>query len=241
MVVALIRNSTAMTLPPIISQGKNWLKRYRRQVVRYGLIGFGVLLIVGITWFVPALHQQAGKVLAKALPTPADTYDAAAPAAQAASLADNVTSLKEQVAQLEKDLADQKKALATANQNAAAGQESFKSALAAQAQDLAKAREEMVTAGQTVAQSDMQDNSDSSATPPPKAADTVSVSPSSLVNINSASADQLDTLPGIGPSYAQRIVDYREQHGDFKSIDDLDNVSGIGVSTIAKLKDLITI
>lgn len=230
-----------MTFPPIKLQGKSWLKKYRRQVIRNGLIGFVVLFIVGITWFVPSLHQQAGKVLAKALPTPADTYDAAAPAAQAASLADNVTSLKEQVAQLEKDLADQKKALTTANQNVAAGQESTKSALAAQAQDLAKARAEMVTANQTDTKSDAQDSTDSSANPLPKAVDTASVSLSSLVNINSASADQLDTLPGIGPSYAQRIVDYREQHGDFKNIDDLDKVTGIGSSTITKLRDLIQI
>lgn len=61
------------------------------------------------------------------------------------------------------------------------------------------------------------------------------------ININSASVAELDTLPGIGPSYAERIVTYRNEHGLFASIDDLDKVSGIGTSTIEKIRDLVTI
>jgi competence protein ComEA len=49
-----------------------------------------------------------------------------------------------------------------------------------------------------------------------------------IVHLNSASAEQLDALDGIGPSLAQRIVDYRRAHGGFRSIDELDEVSGIG-------------
>jgi competence protein ComEA len=63
----------------------------------------------------------------------------------------------------------------------------------------------------------------------------------SLVNINSASAAELETLPGIGPAFAQRIVDYREQNGPFASTEDIVNIKGIGPATFDKLKDLITV
>ena len=52
--------------------------------------------------------------------------------------------------------------------------------------------------------------------------------PPSIVHLNSADAEQLDALDGIGPALAQRIVDYRDAHGGFGSIDELDEVSGIG-------------
>lgn len=64
----------------------------------------------------------------------------------------------------------------------------------------------------------------------------------SRVNINTASAGTLDEcLPGIGPSYAQRIIDYREAHGGFKSIEEIQEVSGIGPKTFEKIKDQITV
>ncbi|OQA52552.1 MAG: ComE operon protein 1 [candidate division WS2 bacterium ADurb.Bin280] len=62
-----------------------------------------------------------------------------------------------------------------------------------------------------------------------------------MVNINSASADQLDTLEGIGSAYAQRIIEYREASGGFKSIEEIMNVKGIGEKTFEKIKNRITI
>jgi competence protein ComEA len=64
---------------------------------------------------------------------------------------------------------------------------------------------------------------------------------SELVNINTATLDQLETLPGIGEVLAQRIVDYREEHGPFGSAEDLLDVSGIGDATLADLKPHITV
>jgi len=61
------------------------------------------------------------------------------------------------------------------------------------------------------------------------------------VNINTANAAQLDTLPGIGEAKAQNIIDYRKANGPFRSIEDLINVSGIGEKTMDKLRPLITI
>ena len=61
-----------------------------------------------------------------------------------------------------------------------------------------------------------------------------------LVNINTATVDELDTLPGIGPTTAQKIVDYRTQHGPFSNIEDIMNVSGIGPATFDNIKNLIT-
>lgn len=61
------------------------------------------------------------------------------------------------------------------------------------------------------------------------------------ININTATLDDLDKLPRIGPATAQRIIDYRTQHGPFKQIQDLKNVSGIGDATFDGIKDLITV
>ncbi|MCK5585266.1 helix-hairpin-helix domain-containing protein [Candidatus Bipolaricaulota bacterium] len=57
------------------------------------------------------------------------------------------------------------------------------------------------------------------------------------VDINSANVDELSTLPGIGPALAQRIIDYRAEHGPFGCIEDLEHVSGIGPQTVADLID----
>lgn len=62
-----------------------------------------------------------------------------------------------------------------------------------------------------------------------------------LVNLNTADQSQLETLPGIGPSKAQAIIDYRTQNGDFVQIDDLTKVKGIGPKTFDSLKSLITV
>ena len=67
------------------------------------------------------------------------------------------------------------------------------------------------------------------------------VSSDGMVNINTADIDELDTLPGIGKSTAQKIVDYREINGAFQSIEDIQNVSGIGAKKFEKLKDRIRI
>ncbi len=61
------------------------------------------------------------------------------------------------------------------------------------------------------------------------------------INLNQASAAQLDTLPHIGPALAQRIIEYREQKGGFRSMQDLKKVKGIGEKKFQDLKDLISI
>jgi competence protein ComEA len=58
--------------------------------------------------------------------------------------------------------------------------------------------------------------------------------------VNTASADELEGLPRVGPALARRIIAYREQHGAFGSIDDLRHVRGIGVTTASLLAPLVT-
>ncbi len=61
-----------------------------------------------------------------------------------------------------------------------------------------------------------------------------------LININTATLEELDALPSIGATTAQKIIDYRELHGPFTTIEDIMNVSGIGPATFDEIKDLIT-
>ena len=75
------------------------------------------------------------------------------------------------------------------------------------------------------------------ATPVP---DVVS-STTELINLNTASGAELEALPGIGPTTAQKIIDYHEQNGPFLNAEDIINVSGIGPGTYERIKDLITV
>ena len=61
------------------------------------------------------------------------------------------------------------------------------------------------------------------------------------VNLNTASAAELEKLPGVGPATAQRILEYRQKNGSFKKIEDLMNVRGIGEASFLKLKPQITV
>jgi competence protein ComEA len=59
------------------------------------------------------------------------------------------------------------------------------------------------------------------------------------VRLNMATLEQLDALPGVGPATAQRIIDYRQEHGAFRSVDELDAVPGIGPARLEQLRELV--
>jgi competence protein ComEA len=75
----------------------------------------------------------------------------------------------------------------------------------------------------------------------PRASGSVSSAPGQKININTASAGELEALPGIGPALAQRIVDYRQSAGPFQRLEDIKKVKGIGDGIFAQIKDLITV
>jgi len=81
-------------------------------------------------------------------------------------------------------------------------------------------------------------------TPPPELGGSggSGTSPSGKINLNTATVAEMDAgIPGVGPVLAQRIVDYRKQHGPFHAIDDLRNVQGIGEKKFASIKDYVTV
>ncbi|HEU5257067.1 MAG TPA: helix-hairpin-helix domain-containing protein [Vicinamibacterales bacterium] len=74
-----------------------------------------------------------------------------------------------------------------------------------------------------------------------KAAATVTATATAPVNLNTATVEQLATIPGVGPKMAERIIDYRQKNGGFKKVEDLMNVSGVGEKSFLKMKPLITV
>lgn len=103
-----------------------------------------------------------------------------------------------------------------------------------------------ITADRSLAQSP----SPSAALSPDSPSPSAVLSPSSpspseeitlLININTATVQQLQTLPGIGAAKAQAIVDYREEHGPFRYVEDLRSVRGIGETILKSVMDYITV
>ncbi|MER7545835.1 helix-hairpin-helix domain-containing protein [Actinomadura sp.] len=78
-------------------------------------------------------------------------------------------------------------------------------------------------------------------TPAPAPAASASGAPGTPLDLNTATPDQLDDLPGVGPVLAQRIVAYRTQHGGFRSVEQLQEVSGIGAHRFADLKPMVRV
>jgi competence protein ComEA len=73
------------------------------------------------------------------------------------------------------------------------------------------------------------------------AAKTVAAKPATIVNVNTATASDFESLPGIGPKVAARIVEYRQKNGPFKKIEELMNVQGIGEKSFLKLRGQLTV
>lgn len=76
---------------------------------------------------------------------------------------------------------------------------------------------------------------------PATAAGTGGEEKTAKINLNTAGIEELTSLPGIGPAYARRIVEYREKNGPFKRVEDLLNVQGIGEKTLEKIQDRLTV
>src|ERR687895_1465649 len=76
---------------------------------------------------------------------------------------------------------------------------------------------------------------------PPRAAKMAAPVPTEIVNLNSATATQIATLPGIGQKTAELVVQYRQKNGPFKKIEEIMNVRGVGEKSFLRIKDRITV
>ena len=97
------------------------------------------------------------------------------------------------------------------------------------------------TTPSTKTKSSTSSQSSGSTAPSPTGSSSGKLAPGQTVNINTASAEELDALPGIGPTKAQAIIDYRNEHGRFNSIEDVQNVKGIKGGEFSKIKDHIRV
>lgn len=75
----------------------------------------------------------------------------------------------------------------------------------------------------------------------PSSSPAVEVASQSVVDVNSATAEQLQTLPGVGPRTAERIIEYRRDNGSFKKIEELMSVRGIGERSFLRLRALVKV
>lgn len=222
---------------------------FRRKYVVWGMVGVGIGLCALALWFVPVLRGYAEQGYAwgrhyvggesgevaegtgTAFPSPS--------ASATPSLLETVTQLEERVKNLEIQQVDQKEAVtAVGTQLKAAVAEISKTN-----DILDKRQEEWLAALKkvgVVSQSSTSGESVSGVTATAEPASSGEAK-TGKVNLNTASLADLDGLPGIGPTYAQRILDYREQKGKFTSIEDVQNVTGIGPSIFAKIKDQIEV
>jgi competence protein ComEA len=79
------------------------------------------------------------------------------------------------------------------------------------------------------------------AAPAPGGGAATPAAPEQPVNLNTATLEQLDTLDGVGPATAQKILDYRSEHGGFGSVEELDQIPGIGEKRLAALRERVTV
>ncbi len=100
---------------------------------------------------------------------------------------------------------------------------------------------EQIVVGSTQASASGSASGESASGSSGSAADTGGTASTGKVNINTATVEQLTTLKGVGESTAQKIINYRQQNGSFKTIEDIKNVSGIGDKKYAAIKDSITV
>ena len=230
---------------------KVWLVLHKRWLLIGGGVG-ALLIAVGLAvWFVPSLHSEARMAYHKArgffIADDAEGQDVAVIATP-----DPGTKAFESVQQLEGQVGQQEKEIQQQHADLVQVQGQLKDAIAevAKSNDMLQKQQDQwraaLNAAKSAPVSSLSEGSDTQipVVPLPTVAPSSgeqSTQASGKVNLNTATVAQLDGLPGIGATYAQRIVDYRKQHGPFKTVDSVTDVSGIGPALLEKIRGLVEV
>ncbi|MCC2631440.1 MAG: hypothetical protein K0S20_139 [Patescibacteria group bacterium] len=204
-----------------------------------------VFIFVGAIWFLPGVRAYAMNGLAAALPMNAEAEREQAEREK--KLGEKMKSLQDAVIALEANSQKNNEGLTMATARTGEVETSIRDVLQEMSNTdalLAKQYKELQASIRRVNQNVALANSiqlpDIIENTTPSDESPVPTQPGKI-NLNMATAAQLDELPGIGLTYANRIIEYREKNGNFKTLEGVMEVSGIGESLFAKIKDLITL
>lgn len=218
-----------------------------QRTIRYGILGVVAALVAGLVWLGLVRYQAEQRTLEAVVEEPAALSDVAAAPASAVALPEPALAPPPEEILVHVAGAVVKPGVYRLTKGARVG-EAIAAAGGALPEGVPDALNlaDRLEDGQKIPVPTKKELE--SAPPPPvavvqpKASSTVSITATpSVVNLNTGTAAQFDALPGVSPTVAKNIVDYRTKFGPFKKLEDLDKVSGIGPATIEKLRPYLSL